>query len=135
MGSQVSTQQQNNDGPAIKSNDKPLQQVPSKPKTTQPKKKKMPPPNLTGFALVEYNCRKVKRKYDICSRQKHSAFVIGKNHVDRDGDEEECDDLFEVYKRCVFLGMKSDREKRNVGKPTHDSALGDFEDELEDDNE
>ena len=92
----------------------------------KPKKKKSPPPNLTGFALVQYNCRKKKRAYDICQAQHHKSFVSGTKLQDETGEEVSCDDLFEVYKECIYKGMYEDRKKRGLKDPTEESALGGY---------
>lgn len=45
---------------------------------------------------------------------------------------DDCDDLFEEYRRCVLLGMKNDVEKKGV-VISKGSALGEFlEEEGED---
>ena len=98
-----------------------------------PKKKKKKPKNLTGFQLVEYNCRKKRRAYDICHASKHKAFVGGKKLEDNEGDEVSCEDLFEEYKECIYHGMYQDRLKRGIKTPlTEESALGTYVAEQED---
>mmetsp|Transcript_15673 Transcript_15673/g.19111 ORF Transcript_15673/g.19111 Transcript_15673/m.19111 type:complete len:147 (+) Transcript_15673:224-664(+) len=98
-------------------------------------KQKSNPKKLEGFALVEYTCRKKRKLYDRCYRQKHSAFITGtklKNN-ENGGDEDDensnknrCNDLFESYKDCIYLGMLQDRQKRGVKGATPESALGEF---------
>jgi len=90
------------------------------------KKKKSQFPTLKGFQLVEHNCRKKRRSYDRCSNKTHSSFLSGKKK-----EEESCDDLFETYKNCIFKGMKNDRDQRNLPPPATESALGEFEEEEE----
>ena len=99
--------------------------------TTTKKKKKEPPKNLTGFALVEYKCRKKRAKYDNCYKYKHSAFVAGSRLTDKDGevDETSCEDLFDAYKDCIYKGMLKDRKGRGVASGQPESALGDFDDD------
>mmetsp|Transcript_20882 Transcript_20882/g.26352 ORF Transcript_20882/g.26352 Transcript_20882/m.26352 type:complete len:136 (+) Transcript_20882:133-540(+) len=101
--------------------------------TAEPeKKKKAPPPkNLTGFALVEYKCRKKRTRYDRCYRQKHSAFVVGSQITLDSGeaDENPCDDLFEAYKDCIYKGMLNDRKKRGIKQASPESALGDYDED------
>jgi hypothetical protein len=63
----------------------------------QDKKKRIKkiPPNLKGFQLVEYKCRKKRRAYDlVCSNTKHKSFVVGQKLEDEDGDEKSCEDCF-----------------------------------------
>ena len=86
-------------------------------------KKSRRPTNLSGFALVEYNCRKKKALYVRCQGSVHGSFLAGKEN------DEDCDDFFEAYKRCIFLGMQKDREKRGVGPASEGSALAEFEEE------
>ncbi len=98
--------------------------------------KKAPPKNLTGFALVEYKCRKKRMRYDKCHKQKHSAFVVGSKLTSTSAkgevEERSCDDLFEAYKDCIYKGMLDDRKKRGIKQASPESALGDFYDEDED---
>lgn len=90
-------------------------------------KKSKRPTNLSGFALVQYNCRKKKALYTRCQSSIHGSFLAGKQT------DEDCDDFFEAYKRCIFLGMQKDREKRGLGPASEGSALADFEEEERDD--
>lgn len=88
---------------------------------------------LTGFDLVQYNCRKKKRRYDQCYKKWYgSTFTVGQ--LDKDA-REDCDDLFEAYQNCILMGMKQDRDRRGVGKANEDSAIGTFEAELEYEND
>ena len=100
--------------------------------TTNQKKKKSPPPHLKGFQLVEYKCRKKKRNYDLCHSTKHKTFVVGKKFEDQKGNERDCDDLFEIYKECIYKGMLKDREKRGLKPPTEESALGGYKEYADD---
>jgi hypothetical protein len=100
--------------------------------TTNRKKKKSPPPHLKGFQLVEYTCRKKKRNYDLCHNTKHKTFVVGKKFEDEQGDERDCEDLFEIYKECIYKGMLKDREKRGLKAPTEESALGGYKEYADD---
>jgi hypothetical protein len=88
---------------------------------------------LTGFDLVQYQCRKKKRRYDQCYKKWYgSTFTVGQ--LDKDA-REDCDDLFEAYQNCILMGMKKDRDRRGVGKANEDSAIGTFEAELECEND
>lgn len=98
---------------------------------TKTMKKKKIPPNLKGFQLIEYKCRKKRRAYDICSNTKHTSFVAGQKVEDEDGDELSCEDLFDIYKECIFKGMLKDRNKRGIKSATAESALGDYAEDLE----
>jgi hypothetical protein len=91
-------------------------------------KQKSPPSNLKGFQLIEYKCRKKKRAYNLCYQQKHSAFVVmGKeNKKEAYNEELDCEELFEIYKECIYKGMLKDRRMRGVKEPTEQSALGDY---------
>ena len=87
---------------------------------------------LTGFDLIQYQCRKKKRKYDRCYKKWYgSTFTVGQ--LDKDA-REDCDDLFEAYQNCILMSMKKDRDRRGVGKANKDSAIGTFEEELEYEN-
>ena len=88
---------------------------------------------LTGFDLIQYQCRKKKRKYDKCYKKWYgSTFTVGQ--LDKDA-REDCDDLFEAYQNCILMSMKKDRDRRGVGKANEDSAIGTFEAELEYEND
>jgi len=100
------------------------------------KKKKSHPSHLSGFPLVQYNCRKKKKAYDTCQSLKHSAFVSGKLLRDSssgDAGEISCEELFEIYKECIYKGMHEDRKKRGLPEPKEDSALGTFVDYFSED--
>lgn len=120
--------------PSVPSNNTNSKEVEQKPSQIK-QKKKSPPKNLTGYALVEYKCRKKRARYDQCHRQTHSAFVVGKKLFDKDGDEIDhktsCEDLFEAYKDCIYRGMMKDRKERGLGAAKPESALGDYFDEEE----
>lgn len=82
--------------------------------------------NMSGFERVQRKCRKKKREYDACYSEWYGgAFVSGKLEETR----ENCDDLFDAYKRCILMGMQKDREHRGVGAPKPDSALAMFAEE------
>ena len=122
--------------PVVPSDNNNNSKVEEKPSQIQKSKKKAPPPkNLTGYALVEYKCRKKRARYDQCYRQTHSAFVVGKKLFDKDGDEIDhktsCEDLFEAYKDCMYRGMMKDRKERGLGAAKSESALGDYFNEEE----
>mmetsp|Transcript_17428 Transcript_17428/g.49888 ORF Transcript_17428/g.49888 Transcript_17428/m.49888 type:complete len:149 (-) Transcript_17428:75-521(-) len=88
---------------------------------------------LTGFDLIQYQCRKKKRRYDQCYKKWYgSTFTAGQ--LDKDA-RDDCDDLFEAYQQCILIGMKKDRDRRGVGKANEDSAIGTFEAELEYEND
>lgn len=93
---------------------------------TSSRKKKSPPPNLSGFDLIQYKCRKKKRAYDMCHSSKHKAFVGGKKLQDDEGEEQSCEDLFDIYKECIYKGMYQDRKKRGIKAPAEESALGTY---------
>ncbi len=97
-------------------------------------KRTSPPSNLKGFQLIEYKCRKKKRAYNVCYQQKHSAFVVlGKeNKKEAYNEELDCDELFEMYKECIYKGMLKDRRERGVKEPSEQSALGDYKVYVED---
>ena len=87
---------------------------------------------LTGFDLIQYQCRKKKRKYDRCYTSWYgSTFTVAQ--LDKDA-REGCDDLFEAYQNCILMSMKKDRDRRGVGKANEDSAIGTFEADLEYEN-
>ncbi len=90
-----------------------------KPKSKQPK-------NLSGYARVEYKCRRKRRAYDACYSQLYGGFLVAK-----ETDSTGCDDVFEDWRQCILRGMKKDREKRGLPPPNKESALSELD---EDDN-
>ena len=87
---------------------------------------------MTGFNLIQHKCRKKKRLYDLCSSSKHKAFVNGEKLQDQEGDELSCEEMFDVYKECIYKGMQRDRNKRGLAPPTEESALGTFAEDADD---
>eukprot|EP00584_Thalassiosira_punctigera_P023837 CAMPEP_0172554218 /NCGR_PEP_ID=MMETSP1067-20121228/53695_1 /TAXON_ID=265564 ORGANISM="Thalassiosira punctigera, Strain Tpunct2005C2" /NCGR_SAMPLE_ID=MMETSP1067 /ASSEMBLY_ACC=CAM_ASM_000444 /LENGTH=133 /DNA_ID=CAMNT_0013342545 /DNA_START=48 /DNA_END=449 /DNA_ORIENTATION=+ len=92
------------------------QPVSSPPTTLKPKRK--PPKNESGYSRAQRVCRKKKRAYDAC----YTAALSSK--------EEDCDDLFEVYRTCFLRVMAKDMEKRGV-EVSENSMIGEYKEELE----
>ena len=81
---------------------------------------------------MQHKCRKPKRVYDQCYTKWYgNSFTVGKLEIPRDY----CDDLFEEYRSCIFLNMKEDRDKRGLNDVAKDSALGEFIEEIDDEEE
>eukprot|EP00979_Chaetoceros_neogracilis_P007134 scaffold1492_cov259-Chaetoceros_neogracile.AAC.8 len=51
---------------------------------------------------------------------------------DQEGDELSCEEMFDVYKECIYKGMQRDRNKRGLAPPTEESALGTFAEDADD---
>ena len=96
---------------------------------------------LTGFPLVQHKCRKHKRKYDKCYNQWYKTSFLavgpaGMNKTDGATDKvkkgaptrDECNDLFEIYRKCIYYKMKEEREKQGLGVETlkKGSAIREF---------
>lgn len=68
----------------------------------------------TGIDLVNYRCRKKKATYDKCvSKWYNGRFLTGKSI----NQEEECGDLFDIYKQCYMKNLKKeffDKGKKQV---------------------
>mmetsp|Transcript_17870 Transcript_17870/g.24772 ORF Transcript_17870/g.24772 Transcript_17870/m.24772 type:complete len:131 (+) Transcript_17870:229-621(+) len=91
------------------------------------KKKNKKEQELTGFALVQYKCRRKRRAYDKCYATWYGGnFVTGQNVNNR---EESCDDLFDEWRECILLGMKKDRDSRGLPPPDKDSMLGEVDED------
>mmetsp|Transcript_4935 Transcript_4935/g.7485 ORF Transcript_4935/g.7485 Transcript_4935/m.7485 type:complete len:141 (-) Transcript_4935:237-659(-) len=96
-------------------------------KTKKNKKKNKKEQELTGFALVQYKCRRKRRAYDKCYATWYGGnFVTGQNVNNR---EESCDDLFDEWRECILVGMKKDRENRGLPPPDKDSMLGEVDED------
>jgi len=105
--------------------------------------------NLTGFALVQHKCRKHKRSYDKCYHQWYRSSFLGvqltptssspnnDHHNDTAQNasatpsRDDCDDLFEKYRRCIYKNLQKEREKQGLGVETltKGSALREFREE------
>ena len=83
---------------------------------------------LTGFELVQFKCRRRKRSYDKCYGDLHQSFTTGKSGRD---DQDQCEDLFQDWQRCILVGMQKDRDRRGLGKAKEGSAIAEFEAEME----
>mmetsp|Transcript_51962 Transcript_51962/g.62491 ORF Transcript_51962/g.62491 Transcript_51962/m.62491 type:complete len:170 (+) Transcript_51962:29-538(+) len=100
------------------------------------KKNQIDQSKLSGFALVQYKCRKERKLYNNCFSKWYGAAVMSARlEIPRD----KCDDLFENYRRCIYLGMKETWERQGDGsqssKVRKGSALAEFmEDEGEGDD-
>ena len=93
------------------------------------KKKNKKEEELTGFALVQYKCRRKRKAYDKCYAKWYGgSFVTGQNVKNR---EESCDDLFDDWRECILLGMKKDREQRGLPPPAKDSMLSEVDEDDE----
>ena len=101
--------------------------------------------NLTGFALVQHKCRKHKRSYDKCYHQWYRSSFLGvqltptsssqKNTTTQNPaptpSRDDCDDLFEKYRTCIYRKLQKEREKQGLGVETltKGSALREFREE------
>lgn len=83
--------------------------------------------NLTGMALVNYKCKKRKKKYDKCASDWYNnQFMTGKSM----NQEEICGDLFENYRTCILKGIRSEVwDKQGLPPPKEGSALAEVEEE------
>ena len=82
---------------------------------------------LEGFARVQHRCRRKKREYDKCYKGLYGDFVGGQ----LEETSEDCDDLFDSYKKCILMGMKNDRDQRGLRPARSGSALAVFKEELD----
>ena len=78
---------------------------------------KSAPKNESGYAKAERICRKKKRVYDAC----YTAALSSK--------EEDCEELFDTYRKCFLRVLTKDMEKRGV-KVNSGSMLGEYQDEV-----
>jgi hypothetical protein len=80
-------------------------------------KRTISPENESGYAKAERICRKKKRVYDAC----YTAALSIK--------EEDCEELFDVYRACFLRVLTKDMEKRGV-KVKSGSMIGEYKDEV-----
>lgn len=83
--------------------------------------------HLEGMALVHHRCRKRRRVYQKCVSSWYSEeFLQGKSI----NQEEACDEAFQIYKKCVLLGIKKEIwEKNNLPPPQPGSYLSELDEE------
>jgi len=79
------------------------------------------------MALVNYQCRKKKKKYDKCVSEWYTKeFMTGKSMHQ----SEVCGDLFEAYRECVLKGIKKEIwDKQGLPPPKEGSPLAEIDDE------
>lgn len=79
--------------------------------------------------LVNYVCRKKKKRYDECVKDWYSReFMTGAGNLNQ---EEVCGDIFESYRQCVLKGIKKEffeKEGRSAGVGSALSEIDDDED-------
>jgi hypothetical protein len=83
--------------------------------------------NLEGMALVNYKCKKRKKKYDKCTKDWYNKqFITGKSM----NQEETCGDLFENYRTCILKGIKLEVwDKQGLPPPLEGSPLSEIDKE------
>jgi hypothetical protein len=77
---------------------------------------------LSGFALIQHECRKKKREYDKCYAHLYGSFMNAKAT-----EENDCSGLFDEWRECILRRMMKDRQERGVEPPAKDSMLADLE--------
>lgn len=79
---------------------------------------------LSGMPLVHHQCRRVKRKYDICVRRWYSKeFMTGEGTLSQ---EEACGDHFDDYRSCILRGIRKEVwDKEGLPAPSEMSPLAD----------
>jgi hypothetical protein len=82
---------------------------------------------LKGMALVNYKCKKRKKKYDKCASEWYNKqFMTGKSM----NQEEVCGDLFENYRTCILKGIRSEVwDKNGLPPPLEGSPLSEVEED------
>mmetsp|Transcript_20164 Transcript_20164/g.25996 ORF Transcript_20164/g.25996 Transcript_20164/m.25996 type:complete len:127 (+) Transcript_20164:211-591(+) len=84
---------------------------------------------LSGVDLVNYKCRKKEKAYKKCvSNHYKKNLLTSFNEADP---EDECGDLFELYRRCYLKGMQIEVwEKNGKTPPVEGSMLAQFSQEV-----
>ena len=94
----------------------PQQEASSSSEASQPKNKE----KRTGIDLVNHKCRKKKAAYDKCVSQWYrEQFLVGKSI----NQEEECGDLFDIYKQCYMKHLKREFFDKGQKKVKEGSIL------------
>ncbi len=78
---------------------------------------------LSGIALIEYKCRKKKRAWSTCVKDHYEHKFLPGQSLEP---EEDCDDLFELYRQCYMRGLLKERQKKNTGPPKEGTMLHQF---------
>jgi len=88
--------------------------------------------SLSGMALVNYTCRKKKRRYDVCVTKYYDKQFL-KARLDT-SQEEKCGDKFELYRECVLKGIRKEIwDKNEYPPPKEGSPLAEVGDDDQDD--
>jgi hypothetical protein len=101
---------------------------------TQPKdapnrtKRKKPPSNISGPALVEYKCRKKKKAFTRCVGGWYNDRFLPGKALEDERSEENCEELFEVFKQCYVRGMVAEQKKKGL-KIEEGSMLAEYMEE------
>jgi hypothetical protein len=76
------------------------------------------------MALVNYSCRKPKRRYRKCLNDFYSReFVTGRSM------EQDCQEPFELYKECILRGIRAEIwDKQGLPPPKEGSPLAEVDD-------
>jgi hypothetical protein len=83
-------------------------------------------PHLSGISLIEYNCRKKKRRWSKCvSEHYEKKFLPGKSLEP----EEDCDDFFDAYRTCYMKGLLKERQRKGLPPPKEGTLLHEFMEE------
>ena len=93
---------------------------------TMQKPKRKPPKDLSGPQLVEYRCRKKKKAWSACVGSFYARFTSGEVLEDEQPD---CDDLFDVYRKCYLRGMLKERQQKGLEPPKEGTILAEFADD------
>lgn len=101
--------------------------LPPKDEGNRPKRKK-PPSNISGPALVDYKCRKKKRAWSRCVGGWYNDRFLPGKALEDERSEENCEELFEVFKQCYMLGMVAEQKKKGL-KIEEGSMLAEFMEE------
>jgi carboxypeptidase C (cathepsin A) len=94
--------------------------------TTTSETKESNTPKRTGIDLVNHKCRKKKASYDKCvSKWYNERFLTGKSI----NQEEECGELFDIYKQCYLKHLKREFFDKGGKKVKEGSLLAEELDE------
>ena len=92
----------------------------------QKKKGRSRPKDLRGPALVNHVCQPKKAAWEECVKGWYGKRFLTGTALEEESSVEDCDELFERYKKCYVRGMAKERKRQGYDPPKKGSLLDDY---------
>ena len=89
----------------------------------QKRSNKRYPQHLSGAALVEHVCRPKKEAWTNCVSTWYNGRFLSGAALEEESSVDNCDALFEKYKKCYVRGMAKQRKKQGYKDPPQPGSL------------